>query len=328
MRLDGLTAAEVIRLLDPQAPSEGSHYPETFRDPAGPRGRASRPAIYYLLDAGETSGVASRRRRRDLAPLCWRAAGHHHVSPSGLRRLRPSSRHRARRRAAANRNSLVPAGWWQARPRSAPGRWSAARSRQVSNSKVSRWRRRAGDRHRANHPGDRMPTKRKIANSCSAASGASSMPQPALSTLIVGDWIYTSPTAIPGQGNSATPLSYSAELDARMLDLIEALPRRQAHSHPIRLTPLVADAARGGSGRAGLQVKDRSFGRSRRLPACRLPRSRNCRSRRGRARMDGRCRRSERQQNQYRQSPGRSSKVRLPAAFASWLVEGRRSPSA
>ena len=37
--LSGLSAAEVIRLLELKPHPEGGHYRETFRDPAGPEGR-------------------------------------------------------------------------------------------------------------------------------------------------------------------------------------------------------------------------------------------------------------------------------------------------
>jgi predicted cupin superfamily sugar epimerase len=50
-----MTAAEVIRLLDLQPHPEGGWYRETFRDAAGPDGRARSTAIYYLLEAGQRS---------------------------------------------------------------------------------------------------------------------------------------------------------------------------------------------------------------------------------------------------------------------------------
>jgi predicted cupin superfamily sugar epimerase len=53
--METMTAREVIRLLDLKPHPEGGHYAETFRDPAGPEGRGWSSAIYYLLDAGETS---------------------------------------------------------------------------------------------------------------------------------------------------------------------------------------------------------------------------------------------------------------------------------
>ncbi|RYE31750.1 MAG: GNAT family N-acetyltransferase, partial [Hyphomicrobiales bacterium] len=46
---------------------------------------------------------------------------------------------------------------------------------------------------------------------------------PALSTLIVGDWVLRFANGYSGRANSATPLSYGAALDAAMLDLIEEL---------------------------------------------------------------------------------------------------------
>ena len=54
-QLDGLTAAEVIRLLELKPHPEGGHYRETFRDPDGPEGRGHSTAIYYLLRRGEIS---------------------------------------------------------------------------------------------------------------------------------------------------------------------------------------------------------------------------------------------------------------------------------
>ena len=49
------SAAAVIRTLRLQPHPEGGHFRETFRDGAGPDGRARVTAIYYLLRAGEIS---------------------------------------------------------------------------------------------------------------------------------------------------------------------------------------------------------------------------------------------------------------------------------
>jgi predicted cupin superfamily sugar epimerase len=51
----GLTAADVIRLLALQPHPEGGHYRETFRDPHTVEGRAASTAIYFLLARGERS---------------------------------------------------------------------------------------------------------------------------------------------------------------------------------------------------------------------------------------------------------------------------------
>jgi predicted cupin superfamily sugar epimerase len=52
---DGVTAADIIRLLDLQLHPEGGHYRETFRDPRTIEGRSVGTAIYFLLAAGERS---------------------------------------------------------------------------------------------------------------------------------------------------------------------------------------------------------------------------------------------------------------------------------
>ena len=48
-------AGRVIAALELSPHPEGGHYRETFRDSAGPSGRAHSTAIYYLLREGEVS---------------------------------------------------------------------------------------------------------------------------------------------------------------------------------------------------------------------------------------------------------------------------------
>ena len=50
-----MTADEVVRLLGLAPHPEGGWYRETFRDEAGPDGRARSTAIYFLLAAGQSS---------------------------------------------------------------------------------------------------------------------------------------------------------------------------------------------------------------------------------------------------------------------------------
>lgn len=50
-----LTAAEVIRVLELVPHPEGGHFRETFRDVAGPDGRARSTQIYFLLAGDEIS---------------------------------------------------------------------------------------------------------------------------------------------------------------------------------------------------------------------------------------------------------------------------------
>lgn len=53
--VSGLSAAEIVRLLDLKPHPEGGHYRETFRDRRLIEGRAASTAIYFLLAAGEYS---------------------------------------------------------------------------------------------------------------------------------------------------------------------------------------------------------------------------------------------------------------------------------
>ena len=66
-----MTAEDIINWLDLKPHPEGGFYRETFRDCAGPSGRAHSTAIYYLLRAGEVS----RRHRIDAAEIWHWYAG-------------------------------------------------------------------------------------------------------------------------------------------------------------------------------------------------------------------------------------------------------------
>jgi predicted cupin superfamily sugar epimerase len=108
--LNGLSAAEVIRLLELKPHPEGGHYRETFRDPAGPEGRGFSTAIYYLLDVGETS----EWHRVDAAEI-W----HHYAGAPLVITLSPnghdaSAHHLGKDLSAGQRPQIVvPAGHWQ-----------------------------------------------------------------------------------------------------------------------------------------------------------------------------------------------------------------------
>ena len=109
-QLTGLSAAEVIRLLELKPHPEGGHYRETFRDPAGPEGRGFSTAIYYLLDVGETS----EWHRVDAAEI-W----HHYAGAPLVITLSPnghdaSAHHLGKDLSAGQRPQIVvPAGHWQ-----------------------------------------------------------------------------------------------------------------------------------------------------------------------------------------------------------------------
>lgn len=109
-RLTGLTAAEVIRLLELKPHPEGGHYRETFRDPAGPEGRGFSTAIYYLLDVGETS----EWHRVDAAEI-W----HHYAGAPLVITLSPNGHDAAAHHLGTDLSAgqrpqiVVPAGHWQ-----------------------------------------------------------------------------------------------------------------------------------------------------------------------------------------------------------------------
>ncbi len=108
----GLSAAEVVRMLDLAPHPEGGFYRETFRDPSPTgSGRAVSTAIYYLLAAGDVS----EWHRVDAAEIWhWYAGGPLvlSLSPNG---------HDARSvhlgpdlRTGQRPQVVVPAGHWQA----------------------------------------------------------------------------------------------------------------------------------------------------------------------------------------------------------------------
>lgn len=147
---------------------------------------------------------------------------------------------------------------------------------------------------------------------------------PALSTLIVGDWVLRFANGYSGRANAATPLSYGAELDDTMLDLLEELYRADGLPPCIRLTPLVASATREAVLARGYRVKDASFGMIAPLAGIDV-------SAQAELQIEARPEAEwiagvAAQQSGVKTHAGNLAaiveKVRLPAAFATWLVEG------
>lgn len=147
---------------------------------------------------------------------------------------------------------------------------------------------------------------------------------PALSTLIVGDWALRFANGYSGRANSATPLVYGAELDDATLDLIAELYRADGLAPSIRLTPLVTDATRAAVLERGYRVKDKSFGQIAPLadiaaseePELQIEARPSLEWIAGVAAL----------QSGIKTHVGNLAaiveRVRLPAAFATWLVEG------
>jgi uncharacterized protein len=107
----GLTAAEVVRLLDLKPHPEGGHFRETFRDSRAENGRAASTAIYFLLARGERS----QWHRVDAAEL-W----HYHAGAPLVLEMAENDAPVRRMKlgpdlAAGERpQGIVPANHWQA----------------------------------------------------------------------------------------------------------------------------------------------------------------------------------------------------------------------
>jgi hypothetical protein len=107
-----LSAEEVVHLLNLQPHPEGGWYRETFRDVAGPDGRARSTAIYYLLKEGQRSHW---HRVTDAVEI-W----HFHAGePLDLDIARPEGGLAERLVLGGDLGlgeqpqAVVPAGWWQ-----------------------------------------------------------------------------------------------------------------------------------------------------------------------------------------------------------------------
>jgi uncharacterized protein len=109
--MQGMTAAEVVRLLELKPHPEGGHYRETWRDERKVEGgRAASTLIYYLLDTGDVSDW----HRVDAAEV-WHWYGGAPlvitVSPNG----HDAEAHHLGLdlRARQKPQFVVPQGWWQ-----------------------------------------------------------------------------------------------------------------------------------------------------------------------------------------------------------------------
>jgi ribosomal protein S18 acetylase RimI-like enzyme len=147
---------------------------------------------------------------------------------------------------------------------------------------------------------------------------------PALSTLIVGDWVLRFANGYSGRANAATPLAHGAELDDTMLDLVEELYRADGLQPCIRLTPMVAPATREAVLARGYRIKDASFGMIAPLEGIDV-------SEQADLQIEARPEAEwiagvAAQQSGAKTHAGNLAaiveKIRLPVAFATWLIEG------
>jgi hypothetical protein len=131
----GLSAADIIRLLDLRLHPEGGHFRETFRDPAqDANGRSVSTLIYFLLQAGEVSRWHKSMLRRFGISTPGRRCRYQFHQPAARQASTASV---LILQPASARNLLFPPIAGRAPKASGPGRSLAAPLRQASNFQAS-----------------------------------------------------------------------------------------------------------------------------------------------------------------------------------------------
>ncbi len=107
----GMSAQEIVRLLDLKPHPEGGYYRETFRDTKlDAQGRAASSLIYFLLDAGDVSAW----HRVDAAESWhWYAGAPLVITVSENGHDCQSIHLGADLKAGQRPQYVVPADWWQ-----------------------------------------------------------------------------------------------------------------------------------------------------------------------------------------------------------------------
>ncbi|WP_197279735.1 GNAT family N-acetyltransferase [Bosea sp. AAP35] len=147
---------------------------------------------------------------------------------------------------------------------------------------------------------------------------------PSPATLLIGDWVVRFAGGYSGRANSASPLKPGAQLDEKTLALIEELYRADGLPPCIRLTPLVGEATRDLVLARGYEVKDASLGLVRSLTDVVFEAEPDLQieARPSQEWVAGVAAR----QTGIKADPVKLSAivdaVRLPAAFATWMVAG------
>lgn len=147
---------------------------------------------------------------------------------------------------------------------------------------------------------------------------------PAVSTLVMGDWVIRFANGYSGRANAATPLRQGAELDEATLDLIAELYRSDGLPPCIRLTPLTGAATRDAVLARGYRIKDASFGLIAPLDALtpQFEPELQIEAAPGADWIAGVAARQSGNKTNAEQLAAIVEKVRLPAAFATLLIAG------
>lgn len=147
---------------------------------------------------------------------------------------------------------------------------------------------------------------------------------PAPATLLIGDWVLRFANGYSGRANAATPLKPGAELDEATFALIEELYRADGLPPCIRLTPLTGEATRKAALARGYRLKDASHGMIAELSgavADPVPEL-QIEARPSADWLTGVASRQSGNKTHIGNLAAIVEKVRLPAAFATWIVAG------
>jgi GNAT superfamily N-acetyltransferase len=148
---------------------------------------------------------------------------------------------------------------------------------------------------------------------------------PAPTTLVIDDWVVRFANGYSGRANSASALQADAEMDDDTLAFIEKLYAEAGLPPRIRFTPLVAESARQRFAARGYRIETASFGMVAELAPNRHPQYPEMlvEPRATEAWITGVCSHQTGNKRNRAHLSAIVSGVRLPAAFATLLHEGR-----
>ena len=148
---------------------------------------------------------------------------------------------------------------------------------------------------------------------------------PAPTTLVIDDWVVRFANGYSGRANSASALQADAEMDDGTLAFIEKLYAEASLPPRIRFTPLVAESARRRFAARGYRIETASFGMVAELDPARHPEDPEMLvdPLATEAWISGVCSHQTGNKRNREHLSAIVSGVRLPAAFATLLHEGR-----
>ncbi|MEI5665501.1 GNAT family N-acetyltransferase [Bosea sp. CCNWLW174] len=148
---------------------------------------------------------------------------------------------------------------------------------------------------------------------------------PAPTTLVVDQWVVRFANGYSGRANSASSLREGGDMDETTLAFVEGLYRQAGLPPRIRFTPLVAESARRRFAERGYRIETASFGMVAELDPNRHPPAPGMltTAQAEDAWIDGVCAHQTGAKRNREHLAAIVSGVRVPAAFATLLHEGR-----